>query len=304
MSVPAKRKLSQVTENPPKKLKINSGKLVVSETNLEKPLGYFPNDKIRLASWNVNGIRACSKKPGFLEFIAREDIDILCFNETKLQEQMVPEFKKLFQQFPFQYWNCSLARKGYSGVSLLSKVEPISVRTGIGKKDHDQEGRVVTAEFNSFFVVSTYIPNAGQKLKRLDYRVKEWDLEFRAYLNSLYSEGKGVIWVGDLNVIHQEMDIYNIKGKEKNAGVTPQERQSFSETLAGGWKDTFRELYPEAKKYSWFSALNASRREKNEGWRLDYIVVDENFMPRVLDSLIHDTVMGSDHHPVELVFSN
>lgn len=217
---------------------------------------------------------------------------------------MIPEFRLKFVNFSHQYWSCSKTKKGYSGTAILSKVEPISVELGIGKRKHDDEGRVITAEFDSFFVVSTYIPNAGQKLERLEYRTKEWDIDFRSYLKSLESRGKHVIWLGDLNVVHQDIDIYNIKGKEKNAGCTPQERASFTQTLAEGFVDTFRALHPDEKKFSWFSAINPRAKSENLGWRLDYIVVSQALMPRIRDSLIHDDFPGSDHHPIELVLSN
>jgi len=299
--MPPKRKHQNNQELPTKKIKVNQAKLLATEETKAEGKGEFDHSPVRIASWNVNGIRAVENKGNFFEFCGREDLDVLCFNETKLQEKNIPEYRKKLPQFPFQYWSCSIAKKGYSGVAILSKVEPVSVKVGIDQKEHDQEGRVLTAEFDSFYVVSTYIPNAGQKLERLKYRVDSWDVDFRNYLKSL---DKPFIWLGDLNVVHQEIDIWEIKGKEKLAGCTPEERRSFSETLEEGFVDTFRELHPQEKKFSWYSQRNPVARQKNQGWRLDYIVVSQPLMQRVQDSLIHDNVMGSDHHPVELLLSN
>ena len=263
--------------------------------------GVFPGPLVRVASWNLNGLRAWVKKEGVLNFVQRDDIDVLCFNETKLQTKDVAGIRGTFSKYPHQYWSCSTAKLGYSGTAILSKTQPISVTYGIGKRKHDLEGRSIAAEFDTFYVVATYIPNAGQKLERLDYRTREWDVDFRAFIKGLESRGKSVVWLGDLNVVHQDMDIHNMKGKEKNAGCTPQERRSFTETLGEGFVDSFRQLNPTLRKFSWFSAKNPRAKSENQGWRLDYIVVSQGFMPRVQESLIHDNVDGSDHHPVELV---
>lgn len=265
--------------------------------------GVFPGPKVHIASWNLNGLRAWVKKPSVLDYALRDDLDVLCFNETKLQDKDVAGFRKQFAKYPYQYWSCSHAKLGYSGTAVLAKTQPVSVTYGVGKRKHDQEGRSVAVEFDTFYVVATYIPNAGQKLERLDYRTREWDLDFRAFLKSLESTGKGVIWLGDLNVVHQDLDIHNIKGKEKNAGCTPQERQSFTQTLAEGFTDSFRALNPTLRKFSWFSAKNPRAKSENQGWRLDYIVVSNALMQRVQESLIFDQVQGSDHHPVELVLA-
>mmetsp|Transcript_10949 Transcript_10949/g.21423 ORF Transcript_10949/g.21423 Transcript_10949/m.21423 type:complete len:303 (-) Transcript_10949:917-1825(-) len=257
----------------------------------------------RVVSWNVNGLRAFYKKQADNAFLQRTDYDVLCLNETKLQDSHVGDFRTAFARFPYQYWNCSTAKLGYSGVAILSKIPAISVRNGISERKHDQEGRVITAEFPDFFVVSSYIPNAGQKLERLGYRTQEWDVSFRNYLKSLEAQGKGVIWLGDLNVVHREVDIYTLKGKEKCAGVTPEERKSFGETLEAGFVDSFRRLYPDLRTYSWYSQKNPNAKRLNQGWRLDYIVVSESLISRVQDSIIHDTVEGSDHCPIEIVIS-
>lgn len=266
--------------------------------------GAFPGPKIRIASWNLNGLRAWVKKPGVLDFVLRDDLDVLCFNETKLQDKDVAGFRKQFAKYPYQYWSCSHAKLGYSGTAVLTKTQPVSVTYGIGKRKHDEEGRSVAVEFDSFYVVATYIPNAGQKLERLDYRTREWDVDFLAFLKSLEATGKSVIWLGDLNVVHQDLDIHNMKGKEKNAGCTPQERRSFTDALSSGLIDSFRALNPTTKKFSWFSAKNPRAKRENQGWRLDYIVVSAGLMPRAEESLIHDQVEGSDHHPVELVLTS
>lgn len=255
----------------------------------------------RIVSWNVNGLRAFYKKQARNPFLQRTDFDVLCLNETKLQDDHVTEFRTTFSRFRHQYWTCSQAKKGYSGVCILSKVPAISVKYGISEHKHDQEGRVVTAEFPDFFLVASYIPNSGKKLCRLPYRVQEWDSSLRVYLKSLESCGKGVVWIGDLNVVHQLIDIHDMRGNEGCSGCSPEERGSFNETLGEGFVDSFRKLYPERRKYSWFSVINSDSRRFNHGWRLDYAVVSESLMNRVQDSIIHDTVEGSDHCPIELV---
>lgn len=263
--------------------------------------GVFAGPRIRIASWNLNGLRAWIKKEGVMDFVLRDDLDVLCFNETKLQTKDVDGIRRSFAKYPYQYWSCSTAKLGYSGTAILSKVQPVSVTYGIGKSKHDQEGRCIAAEFDTFYVVATYIPNAGQKLERLDYRTKEWDIDFLAFLKGLESNGKSVVWLGDLNVVHKDIDIHNIRGKDKCAGCTPRERERFTLALREGLVDSFRHLNPHLQKFSWFSAKNPRAKSENQGWRLDYIVVSQGFMPRVEESLIHDNVDGSDHHPVELV---
>lgn len=183
----------------------------------------------------------------------------------------------------------------------MSKTEPIAVGYGLGEEVQVDEGRAVTAEFRDFFVLATYVPNAGQKLERLDFRTQQWDSDLRAYLQALESKGKPVIWLGDLNVVHQDIDIFSMQGKAKCAGCTAAERTSFTETLALGFADSFREKYPDKVQFSWFSGKRATSKEENEGWRLDYIVVSRSLMPKVQDSLIHSEVDGSDHVPIELI---
>lgn len=265
--------------------------------------GVFSRAEVHIASWNLNGIRAWIKKPSVLQYCSKDELDVLCFNETKLQDSMVADMKTSFPQYPYQCWSCSQTKKGYSGTAILSKTQPISFTEGIGTAKHDDEGRTITAEFADFFVVSTYIPNAGQKLERLKYRTKEWDEDFKIYLKSLEKRGKGVVWLGDLNVIHKDIDIYNIKGKEKQAGCTPEERKSFTQLLSEGFVDSFRHLYPNQKKYSWYSTKNIKAKNENLGWRLDYAVISNSLVPKLRDSKIYDDVDGSDHHPIEIIFN-
>jgi exodeoxyribonuclease III len=258
---------------------------------------------LRVVCWNVNGIRAISKRGDSVRFLKTSNCDVMCFNETRLQDAHVKEYSDLFSQFPHQYWSCSQARKGYSGVALLSKAPPLDVTFGLNEPLHDQEGRVITAEFHDMFIVTSYIPNSGELLKRLDYRVNEWDVALRSHLRTLKSKGKGVVWIGDLNVVHQEIDIYSLKGNEKHAGCTPEERKSFSKTLDEGFADTFRQLYSAQRAYTWFSYKSRAARNFRLGWRLDYAVVSECLLGRVQDSIIHSSVEGSDHCPIELVLS-
>lgn len=279
-------------------------KTVTAKSKTVAGQGVFDRSEIHIASWNVNGIRAWIKKNNVLDFCSKDEIDILCFNETKLQDKDVNDIKKRFPQYPYQYWSCSQAKKGYSGTAILSKIEPISFTQGIGKDKHDNEGRTITAEFSTFFVVATYVPNAGQKLERLKYRTKEWDKEFQKYLKTLESRGKGFVWLGDLNVIHQDIDIFNIKGKEKIAGCTPEERKEFREFLNEGFIDSFRHLHPDERKYSFYSARSAKARSENMGWRLDYAVISQSLVSRLKDSKIYDDVEGSDHHPIEVILNN
>lgn len=292
----SKRKAADSAPAPEKKAKKEEVKASGS--------GVFSKPEVHITSWNVNGIRAWIKKASVMEFCNSDEFDVLCFNETKLQDSMVQEFKNKFKLYPYQYWSCSQAKKGYSGTAILSKVEPIAFTQGIGIPKHDDEGRTITAEFSNFYVVATYIPNAGQKLERLKYRTKEWDLDFRNYLKNLENTGKGVVWLGDLNVIHQDIDIYNIKGKEKQSGCTPEERKSFTQTLSQGLVDSFRNLYPTQRKYSWYSTKSPQAKANNLGWRLDYAVISNSLVPRLKDSKIYDNIDGSDHHPIEIILNS
>lgn len=247
---------------------------------------------MKLISWNVNGLRACVQK-GFLDFFNEVDADLFCLQETKLQagqlELELPGYH--------QYWNYA-EKKGYSGTALFTKTEPIAVTYGIGMEQHDKEGRVITAEFEAYYVVTVYTPNSQRELTRLAYRM-EWERDFLNYLKKL-EEKKPVIFCGDLNVAHQEIDLKNPKTNHKNAGFTDEERACFDKVIESGFVDTFRHFYPELEgAYSWWSYMFQARA-KNAGWRIDYFVVSESLTGRLLDAKIHSQVLGSDHCPVEL----
>lgn len=247
---------------------------------------------MKLISWNVNGLRACVQK-GFLEFFNEIDADIFCIQESKLQEGQI----ELPLEGYHQYWNYAL-KKGYSGTAVFTKKEPISVSYGLGIEEHDQEGRVITLEFEEFYLVTVYTPNSQNGLARLDYRM-EWENEFRSYLLALDAK-KPVIACGDLNVAHKEIDLKNPKTNRKNAGFTDEERGKFSELLEAGFVDSFRYFYPDQEGiYSWWS-YRFSARAKNAGWRIDYFVTSERIKEKLQDAKIHTEVMGSDHCPVEL----
>ena len=247
---------------------------------------------MKLISWNVNGIRACVQK-GFLDFFKEADADIFCIQESKMQEGQLD----LELEGYHQYWNYA-EKKGYSGTAIFTKQEPISVQYGIGIEEHDHEGRVITLEFEDFYMVTVYTPNSQDELKRLDYRM-QWETDFLAYLKKL-EEKKGVIFCGDLNVAHQEIDLKNPKTNRKNAGCTDEERAKFGEVLAAGFIDTFRYFYPNAEGiYSWWS-YRFSARTKNAGWRIDYFCVSECLKDRLEDAKILTDVMGSDHCQVQL----
>lgn len=250
---------------------------------------------MKFISWNVNGIRACCEK-GFREAFAELDADFFCLQETKMQEG------QLDLEFPgySSYWNYA-EKKGYSGTAIFTKHEPLSVSYGIGVDEHDHEGRVITLEMRDFYLVTAYVPNSQDGLKRLDYRMR-WEDDFRAYLKGL-DEKKPVIVCGDLNVAHKEIDLKNPKSNRKNAGFTDEEREKFSILLANGFTDTFRYFYPDlAEAYSWWS-YRFKAREKNAGWRIDYFVCSERMNGLLEGAKIHSAVMGSDHCPVELVIN-
>ena len=247
---------------------------------------------MKLISWNVNGLRACLGK-GFLDFFHRADADVVCLQETKLQPHQI----ELELPGYHQYWN-SAEKKGYSGTALFTRTEPLSVTCGIGLPEHDTEGRVITAEYEDFFLVCCYTPNAQRELTRLAYRMA-WEDAFRAYLKGLDGK-KPVILCGDLNVAHQDIDLKNFKSNRGNAGFTDEERGKMTELLSAGFTDTFRWLYPEAAgAYSWWSYMYHAR-EKNAGWRIDYFIVSDRLRERIADSRIRPEVMGSDHCPIEL----
>ena len=248
---------------------------------------------MKLISWNVNGIRACVGK-NFMEFFNEVDADIFCLQETKLQENQID----LKLDGYYQYWNYA-KKKGYSGTAIFTKKEPINVTYGINIEEHDQEGRVITLEFEDFYMITVYTPNSQNELKRLDYRMK-WEDDFRSYLKKL-DEIKPVIVCGDLNVAHKEIDLKNPKTNRKNAGFTDEERNKFTQLLDEGFIDTFRYFYPDKENiYSWWS-YRFKAREKNAGWRIDYFCASEKLKDRLISAKIHTEVLGSDHCPVELV---
>ena len=247
----------------------------------------------KLISWNVNGLRACVTK-GFLDYFREADADVFCLQETKLQAGQID----LPLPGYHQYWNYA-EKKGYSGTAMFTKEEPLSVSCGIGAEEHDKEGRVITAEFPDYYVVTCYTPNSQDGLARLPYR-REGNAAFLAYLKGL-EEKKPVVFCGDLNVAHREIDLKNPKTNRKNAGFTDEEREDFTALLDAGFIDTFRYFYPDAEGiYSWWS-YRFKAREKNAGWRIDYFCVSESLKDRLESASIHTEVYGSDHCPVEVV---
>lgn len=247
----------------------------------------------KMISWNVNGLRACVGK-GFLDVFQELDADIFCIQESKLQAGQID----LDIPGYYQYWSYA-DKKGYSGTALFTKEEPLSVVYGLGIDVHDHEGRVIAAEYEDYYVVTCYTPNSQNELARLPYRM-EWEDAFRSYLKKL-EEKKPVIFCGDLNVAHREIDLKNPRTNRKNAGFTDEERGKFSELLDAGFIDTYRHFYPDtAGAYSWWS-YRFKAREKNAGWRIDYFCVSESLKDRLVSASIHSEIMGSDHCPVELV---
>ena len=247
---------------------------------------------LKFISWNVNGLRACVGK-GFLDYFAEADADFFCLQETKLQEGQIdldlPGYR--------QYWNYA-EKKGYSGTAIFAKKEPLSAAYGIGVEEHDHEGRVITLEYEDFYLVTCYTPNSQNELARLDYRMS-WEDAFREYLKGL-DEKKPVIFCGDLNVAHQEIDLKNPKTNRKNAGFTDEERGKFTDLLDAGFTDTFRHFYPDAEGiYSWWS-YRFKAREKNAGWRIDYFCVSDRLTDSLQGAAIHTEIFGSDHCPVEV----
>ena len=247
----------------------------------------------KLISWNVNGLRACVGK-GFLDVFQELDADIFCIQESKLQAGQID----LDIPGYYQYWSYA-DKKGYSGTALFTKEEPLSVVYGLGIDVHDHEGRVIAAEYEDYYVVTCYTPNSQNELARLPYRM-EWEDAFRSYLKKL-EEKKPVIFCGDLNVAHREIDLKNPRTNRKNAGFTDEERGKFSELLDAGFIDTYRHFYPDTEgAYSWWS-YRFKAREKNAGWRIDYFCVSESLKDQLVSASIHSEIMGSDHCPVELV---
>ena len=246
---------------------------------------------MKLISWNVNGIRACLNK-GFSEFFKEINADIFCIQETKCQ----PEQIELKYEGYISYWN-SAEKKGYSGTAIFTKKQPINVTYGIGIEEHDKEGRIITLEFDDFYLVTNYTPNAKRELERLHYRMV-WEDEIRKYLLELNTK-KPVIMCGDLNVAHEEIDLKNPKTNKGNAGFTNEERGKMTELLNSGFIDSYRYLYPEKTEYSWWSYMGRAR-EKNVGWRIDYFIVSNDFKEKIKNATIYTEILGSDHCPVGL----
>lgn len=248
---------------------------------------------MKLISWNVNGLRAAVTK-GFMESFNELDADIFCLQETKLQPDQISLELPGYEQ----YWN-SAVKKGYSGTAVFTRIKPLSVTNGIGIEEHDQEGRVITAEYDNFYLVCCYTPNSQRELARLEYRMT-WEDAFRNYLLEL-DKKKPVILCGDLNVAHQEIDLKNPKTNRKNAGFSDEERAKMTELLGAGFTDTFRHLYPDViEEYSWWSYMGKAR-ERNTGWRIDYFITSKRLDDKIQEAKLHQQIFGSDHCPVELV---
>ena len=248
---------------------------------------------MKFISWNVNGLRACVQK-GFLEYFKETEADFFCIQESKLQAgQIELELPEGYEA----YWNYA-EKKGYSGTAIFTKHKPLQVTYGIGIEEHDKEGRVITLEYDNFYLITCYTPNSQTELARLSYRM-EWEDAFLAYVDGL-KEKKPVIFCGDLNVAHKEIDLKNPKTNRKNAGFTDEEREKFSVILSHGYIDTFRYFYPEQEQIYYWWSYRFKAREKNAGWRIDYFIVSEDLKDKLVDAKIHTEVMGSDHCPVEL----
>ncbi|MGN1202490.1 MAG: exodeoxyribonuclease III [Eubacterium sp.] len=247
---------------------------------------------MKMISWNVNGLRACMNKD-FEKFFNEIDADIFCLQETKLQEGQIDFAPKGYNC----YWNYA-EKKGYSGTAIFTKQEPLTVSYGMGIEEHDREGRLITLEFENFYFATVYVPNSQRELKRLDYRM-QWEEDFRNYILNL-DKSKPVIFCGDLNVAHKEIDLKNPKTNHNNAGFTDDEREKLSALLNSGFTDTFRYFYPDAEGiYSWWSYMFKAR-EKNAGWRIDYFITSESLDDKLIDAKIHTDIFGSDHCPIEL----
>lgn len=245
-----------------------------------------------MISWNVNGLRACMNK-GFNQFFEETDADIFCLQETKLQEGQI-DFKP---DGYFCYWNYA-KKKGYSGTAVFTKKKPLKVTYGMGLEEHDDEGRLITLEFDSFYFATVYVPNSKRELERLDYRMK-WEDDFRSYILTL-NKSKPIVFCGDLNVAHKEIDLKNPKTNHNNAGFTDNEREKLGALLESGFTDTFRYFYPDTTgAYSWWSYMFRAR-EKNAGWRIDYFISSKELEDKLKDAKIHSDIFGSDHCPIEL----
>lgn len=251
---------------------------------------------LKFISWNVNGLRSVLGK-GFLDFVAGADPDVLCLQETRAEPH---EAGLLLSHYPFSHWNTPAARKGYSGTAVFSKIRPLSVRNGMGVPEHDAEGRLITVEFDDYFLCNIYTPNSQRGLTRLDYR-QRWDADFLKFLKRL-DRRKPVVFCGDLNVAHREIDLTNPKPNVRNAGFTIEERDAFSRILDAGFLDTFREFCPDGGRYTWWSYMN-NARARNIGWRIDYWCLSAALRPRLKDAFILPEVTGSDHCPVGILLA-
>ncbi|EYU20784.1 hypothetical protein MIMGU_mgv1a006367mg [Erythranthe guttata] len=259
---------------------------------------------MKLMSWNVNGLRALLKlesSPAFFQLAQRESFDVLCLQETKLQEKDVDVIRRsLLEGYDNSYWTCSVSKLGYSGTAIISRIKPLSVRYGLGISDHDSEGRLVTVEYDNFYLLCGYVPNSGDGLRRLSYRITEWDPSLSNYMKDL-ERSKPVILTGDLNCAHQEIDIYNPAGNKRSAGFTDEERKSFETNfLEKGFVDTFRKQHPDVVGYTYWGYRHGGRKT-NKGWRLDYFLASESIADHVHDSYILPDVGGSDHSPIGLI---
>jgi len=280
------------------------GESNMKNMTLEKPIKPITKDDSRyfkIISWNVNGMSALLKKDTLQSYVEAENPDVIVFQETKYSEKKTPGAGFLGSKYPHEYWNCCTAKNGYSGTGLISKTKPITLTKGIGIPEHDDEGRVITAEFEHFYLICNYVPNAGQKLDRLEYRTKEWDVALLNYLKKL-EQKKPIIWTGDLNVAHEEIDIFRPKGNNKTAGFTPEERKGFTHLLSQGFIDTYRHQHPTKQTFSYWG-YRGGLKAQNKGWRLDYFVVSQSLLPMVGKSFIRGYVNGSDHCPIGILMA-
>ncbi|XP_045476083.1 exodeoxyribonuclease-like isoform X2 [Harmonia axyridis] len=292
---PKKKKETAVKENKPEGINNTETDWEQIDFKCNKKNGDGQKGNFKITSWNVDGMRAWLKKDG-LNILKYDSPDILCLQETKCNEDSIPDEIAEFEGYK-KYW-CSSSKNGYAGVGLLTKKEPIEVSYGIGDEDQDEDGRCITAEYEKFYLVTVYVPNAGRKLVTLDKRLN-WNEAFKGFIKEL-DEKKPVIICGDMNVAHSEIDLTNPKTNTKNAGFTPQEREGMTDFLEVGFVDTFRALYPDQKDSYTFWSYMSSARKKNIGWRLDYFLVSERIKNKVCDNVIHDKVFGSDHCPLTL----
>lgn len=285
--------------------KPQTGWISYNPRTMRKPPLTADTKHVKIMSWNVNGLRALLKLEGFsaVQLAQREDFDVLCLQETKLQEKDVEAIKfSLLEGYKDSFWTCSVSKLGYSGTAIISRIKPLSVRYGLGISDHDSEGRLVTLEFDTFYLLCGYVPNSGDGLKRLSYRVTEWDTSLSNYMKEL-EKAKPVILTGDLNCAHEEIDIYDPAGNKRSAGFTIEERQSFQTNfLSKGFVDTFRNQHPGVVGYTYWGYRHNGRKT-NKGWRLDYFLVSESISDMVYDSYILPDVGGSDHCPIGLILT-